>query len=410
MAKTKNTTAPTSPKHEPKSERCPGPCLTCDNRPPANKDEKKQLEIKAGDLMEMAATNLFINQPFFGTLSSMMHRIPDWEMTTAGVDGVHLFYNPKFVCSLPYNELIGVMCHEILHLAYGHIYRCGTRQRGKWNAAIDFATNRDIRNDIRLELPSWVLFNEKFNDMTAEEIYEVLPDSPNWDSMDEHLPPAISQTEMEGRVIQAAAAASNSKGSLPVGLKRYLDKLRDPRTKWNHFIYATAVDRFNRVDYNCEVRAHSSYGVARALGIRSTWIPGLAHEEAGDFVIVSDTSGSVDQRLLTVFASEMQGLIQMARRSFIIAADADVQEVMEVTKWDEIFQEFGFKGGGGTDFRPAFEHIQTLGIKPALVVYFTDGYGTFPDSPPDYPVVWAFTKNHSPAPWGDSVVVECDDD
>ena len=47
------------------------------------------------------------------------------------------------------------------------------------------------------------------------------------------------------------------------------------------------------------------------------------------------------------------------------------------------------RGGGGTDFRPAFHWVEEHGIAPAALIYLTDLECThFPDEP-GYPVLWA---------------------
>lgn len=54
-------------------------------------------------------------------------------------------------------------------------------------------------------------------------------------------------------------------------------------------------------------------------------------------------------------------------------------------------------GGGGTDFRPALRRIDELvesGELPHLggVLYFTDGYGVFPEREPAYPVAFVMLR------------------
>ena len=44
-------------------------------------------------------------------------------------------------------------------------------------------------------------------------------------------------------------------------------------------------------------------------------------------------------------------------------------------------------------------------IQPACLVYLTDLQGTFPDKPPDYPVLWVTTTDQE-APWGETVRLE----
>ena len=65
------------------------------------------------------------------------------------------------------------------------------------------------------------------------------------------------------------------------------------------------------------------------------------------------------------------------------------------------------KGGGGTDFRPAFVYVDELrgsGEFKRLcgMLYFTDGYGTFPERPPDYKTAFVFVEREDAVrvpPW-----------
>ena len=61
------------------------------------------------------------------------------------------------------------------------------------------------------------------------------------------------------------------------------------------------------------------------------------------------------------------------------------------------------KGGGGTRFGPAFDHVRRLiddGDTIAGMIYLTDLDGAFPAEPADYPVLWAAYGTKSIAPFG----------
>ena len=45
-------------------------------------------------------------------------------------------------------------------------------------------------------------------------------------------------------------------------------------------------------------------------------------------------------------------------------------------------------GGGGTDFRPAFDAVQTWEEPPVCIIYLTDLAGTFPEQDPGIPTLW----------------------
>ena len=64
------------------------------------------------------------------------------------------------------------------------------------------------------------------------------------------------------------------------------------------------------------------------------------------------------------------------------------------------------KGGGGTDFRPAFNHIEKKNIHPACFIYLTDlECKTFPREP-SYPVLWVKTGQGTiQPPFGDVITL-----
>ena len=59
-------------------------------------------------------------------------------------------------------------------------------------------------------------------------------------------------------------------------------------------------------------------------------------------------------------------------------------------------------GGGGTSFEPVFEWVSERGVRPDLLVYFTDAEGAFPKREPDYPVIW-LVKGKEKTPWGERI-------
>lgn len=75
------------------------------------------------------------------------------------------------------------------------------------------------------------------------------------------------------------------------------------------------------------------------------------------------------------------------------------------------------KGGGGTDFRPAFEYVDELCRKKEFqrlcgLIYFTDGYGTFPGEPPDYKTAFVFVERDDQIrvpPWAIRLYLENED-
>lgn len=123
-----------------------------------------------------------------------------------------------------------------------------------------------------------------------------------------------------------------------------------------------------------------------------------------EFVIAIDTSGSVSGELVQTFLNKTYNIL-MSNESFfskinihIIQCDADIQEDKKITKREEFenyLKKMKLRGFGGTDFRPVFEYVDNLiknreFINLKGLIYFTDGYGTFPKEMPDYKTAFIF--------------------
>ena len=86
----------------------------------------------------------------------------------------------------------------------------------------------------------------------------------------------------------------------------------------------------------------------------------------------------------------------------IIQCDNEIQEDTVISTFEELDQykkEFVAKGFGGTDFRPAFHYINTLRNEGQLkrlkgVLYFTDGYGIYPECKPSYDTAFIFLGDY----------------
>lgn len=110
---------------------------------------------------------------FYGALSLNMALDEDSSFDTAATDGKRIVYNPSFILSLSEPECIGLVCHEVEHVARLHHVRRGNRDPELWNVACDFSINPDlIAAD--LTLPEGLLFDSRFVGMASEDIYAIL--------------------------------------------------------------------------------------------------------------------------------------------------------------------------------------------------------------------------------------------
>ena len=126
-----------------------------------------------------------------------------------------------------------------------------------------------------------------------------------------------------------------------------------------------------------------------------------------EFVIALDTSESVAGELVQTFVNKTWNILKQTDNFFtkvnvhIIQCGAKVEEDVRITSQDEFdayMQRMVLRGFGGTDFRPVFKHVDELVAQHEFsnfkgLIYFTDGYGTFPAVSPEYESAFVFVDN-----------------
>jgi predicted metal-dependent peptidase len=75
----------------------------------------------------------------------------------------------------------------------------------------------------------------------------------------------------------------------------------------------------------------------------------------------------------------------------LVECDAKVHRTTRLTEadidhWQHTALRQGLLGGGGTDFNPVFDLLAQH--TPQALVFFTDGCGDAPETPPPVPVLW----------------------
>lgn len=126
-----------------------------------------------------------------------------------------------------------------------------------------------------------------------------------------------------------------------------------------------------------------------------------------ELVIAIDTSASCKDELVQRFLNETAALLLSKDNFFqrinirIIECDDQVQREEIVTSVEDMKKYAGgihIEGGYGTDFRPVFERVSELIAKKEFenlkgLIYFTDGFGIYPDKPTTYDTAFVFPKD-----------------
>ncbi len=335
--------------------------------------------------------------PFFAVLA--LH-LPEREanVDTASTDGSSLLYNSEYVAALPNGEARGLVLHLVLHAAFGHTWRRGGREAGRWDAACDIVVNGVIRKLIGVTLPSGAdAVDVMKEDWSAEEIYESLP--PNLEPPSTGNLGAQTSSSTDSSAVRAfwqeALEAALQTGDAPGNLERHYPRSVS-RVSWTQVL-----ERFLQ-----RVRHDYVWGVPdRRMLAHDLIYPSLAGE-ALQVAVVIDTSGSVSNELIGAFLAEVRGLRHSVPgiTGLVLYADAAVSSAHDL----ERLPSPSVMGGGGTSFTPAFKYLERRRFNPDALVYLTDGDAEFP-AKPRYPVIWVLPRD-APAspPWGTVVRLEAD--
>ena len=365
-----------------------------------------------------ARTGLILKHPFFATLALRLDLKEDSSCETAWTDGKVLAYNPEYIKALSGEQLIGLMAHIVMHPACGHHLRRQKRNPIFWNQACDYAINW-LLLDAGLTLPDGYLFIEAFRGMSAEDVYARLfesdtavnaPKKPAADPgksgevRDAPLQSDESDLGAEGTDWQTAlleaAYSAKDMGKLPDGITRLINNQLYPQLGWQELL-ARFIEKTVRFDYSWTTPnrryLHQGY-----------YFPSLTTDDLSEIAIAVDTSGSVSQRELEQFASEISAIMaQYPVTIYLFYCDDKIRSYQIIDR-SELPLELNPVGGGGTDYRPVFSKIEDEGIEPACLIYLTDlECKHYPSKEPYYPVLWvqSGSKNRKP-PFGEHLKLQ----
>ena len=143
-----------------------------------------------------------------------------------------------------------------------------------------------------------------------------------------------------------------------------------------------------------------------------------------EFVIAIDTSASCRGKIVRNFLNKTYSILKGSENFFtrihvhIVQCDHEVQSDTVITceeDFDEFIKNGKLSGFGATDFRPVFDYVNQLILDDTFenlkgLIYFTDGYGVYPEQMPGYDVIFAFLNEDERRPklpvWAIQVVLE----
>lgn len=196
-----------------------------------------------------------------------------------------------------------------------------------------------------------------------------------------------------------------ARGSLAGIITRLTNELPEVKTPWERILRDLLfrhAQRKRRLDPSRPTRRWLAIEneLRQNEGVALPFERATRPARSGRIALAVDTSGSVDESLLKRFAAEVAAVLEQTDPQLrLIVCDANVHQVRNFTGREAALhlREFCFKGGGGTDFRPAI--AEAAKWKPDLLIYLTDLAGEAGNAP-SFPVLWAVPEGKVAAPWG----------
>ena len=356
---------------------------------------------EAEQALSITKVNLMVNPNavFFAAICmQLQHSIND-AIKTARTNGLWIQYSTQFFMSLSKAERTGLMLHEILHVAFFHVARCGDRDPEMWNEACDYVINIIIV-DNGFTLPPKGLLDFQYRDMSPEAIYDLLAAMPPEDrpklpmgdleegevgSESEAASEAL-KAQIDNILIQATIQAQDANmapGSIPGELARYIDKLLNPIVPWHRLLKRYMTSRAQR---GTTLRRPNKRFFPQDL------LPSRYSVQMCDIAASVDVSGSTTEDAFAHYCAESLQILKSMKpkKMTFIQFDTELKPVVTLKTLAD-FGRVKFTGYGGTDINPLMEWAAKN--KPALLLVFTDGYFDPSRTDPKVPVIWIIDSN-----------------
>lgn len=418
------------------------------------------------DRMIKARVKLLRSSPFFGTLllNAKWKVVEDDITSTMATDGDILFLNEKFVSGISEEYFTFVLLHEVLHMALQHVDRMkdlftrDAQSAALANMAADIVVNGIVK-DNGFDVPHEAITDDKLKHLSVREIFTILqqqlpppmmggggggddksngkkkknqgsgsgnnpldkkpndclkkPGSGGKPDEGEGSDPGDQDDDSEGNdggsqykdktnwkdVLNKANIIAKSKkaGAKGAGIARILDEFLEPTINWRDVLYRFVTNA--RTDFE---------GFDRRFIHQGDYFDDLGGTRI-KVALFMDTSGSVDEQLLSEFFAELRFAInalpgitgEMWYFDTELYPEGPINEI-DVPR---------IRGGGGTSFVPAMKKLQEVHEEDSSVqtlgIMFTDGYACMDNwEVPECSLLWCISPgglDNSQIPHGEVV-------
>jgi len=375
------------------------------------------LDIK----LSQAKAKLLVDYPYFGTLAAKLELVVNDDIESFKSDGKKLEFREEYLSGLELSEVEFILANGAMHASLAHKSRREKRSGWLWQMATDIAIN-DMLLENGLDMPYGAEYRKRFSGMYAEEIYAQLKDdilrddedleyeADNADDIEanekerESKSSTQTQEELQEEILQEQLLAEEAVSLLESELQ-----CGDAPQSIERFF---KIDSFGKVDWREEIRIalqkyffddYTLLPPSKKLLYTGIYLPSSI-SQTFRLVIAIDSSGSVDEKLLNQFLTEVNFLMSLVSHYEIELLVCDDKIHSHKTFYSGDSLSVDLQGGGGTDFRPVFSYIEENFDDVKLLLYFTDLEGFFPKEPTPYEVKWISDQSKE-IPFGELILI-----
>lgn len=418
-----------------------------------------EVETLAQQVMQLAHDDILIHLRFFDRALSGLSLRPQLGRGNAASDGQNCYYDPVTILKEYRKEVqrpARILLHILLHCIFFHSFQYDKLEGELWDLAADIAVeNVILEMDISgaaLErdpdlLRKLRILKEDAGALTAEKLYRYFRLNPpserereEWSTLvyrDSHelWQPSeeLFATQEQWKKISERVKADLKSFTKAKSGAETLQKNLEEATR-DRYDYSDILRRFTVTGEDITVNDEEFDYIYYTYGL-STYgnmplVEPLEYQEihkVKEFVIAIDTSASCRGAVVRNFLNKTYSILKGTENFFhqinvhILQCDQEIQSDTKIT-CDEDFENFmrygKLKGFGATDFRPVFEYVEKLKNQGEFenlkgLIYFTDGYGIYPEKMLDYDVIFAFLdedEHRTPVPgWALKVILESEE-
>ncbi len=408
-----------------------------------------RLNMLGNKIWNASRDELYLGMRFLDVpLSSFSYQM-DANVSPFGTDGAVIFFHPRQLGGLYRQNRILVnrgYLHMVYHCIFRHLwkeYPTGGEWNGRlWNLSCDIAAehlidgsyHRSVRcSRSLLRREAYRKLESEGRTLHAERIFRILPE---WQLDEKGLLRLEQEFYADDHQYWASRRQENHSDMDAAMQKKWQDineKMetdletisREASEKNGDLLGQIKIQNRERQDYRSFLKKFSvlreqmeidpdsfdytfySYGLT-LYGNMPLIEPQETKEvkKVEEFAVVVDTSMSCSGELVRKFLEETYTVLSENESFFrkvnvhIIQCDERIQSDRKITcekELKEYMEGFTLYGEGGTDFRPAFEYVDGLIRRGEFsdlrgLIYFTDGYGIYPQKMPEYQTAFVFMQ------------------